>query len=318
MDAESSSAHLPSTKQIILLVISASLALWYMHFREIDIPRRAERQQLHGEIVARTAPSPYRYRVLVPYSAQALSKVLTIPLGPDRAFIFAYGLLEMLFMLLLSLALCRYLQRFFSPLAALVGVLLGQISMVVALRDHYFQPWSLANAAFFALAALFLSHSRLGAFALVVLVSAFNRETSALIPFMYPAVMAGKRRWGRLALESFLLFVLWAGAYLAVRDFQGAGPSLYGISDVLSKNLAPRNLLFFAANMVLFLGVGWVYLLGGFRAAPAFVRRLALIVPLYLVPIGLLGVWKEVRLLMPLYPVLLPFILSHLFPARRL
>jgi hypothetical protein len=40
-------------------------------------------------------------------------------------------------------------------------------------------------------------------------------------------------------------------------------------------------------------------------------------IPFYMVTIGLYGVWYEVRLLMPLYPIILPLGLFYLWPLNR-
>jgi len=317
MENQLSHLRIPSTRHFVLIVVSASLAVWYMHFREIDIPRQAERRELHARIVSRVASSPYRYRVLLPYSAETMARALAGAVGYRGALLASYGILEALSLLLLSLALYYYLGCFFPPLPSLLGVLLAHISMVVALRDHYFQPWSLANGAFFALAALFLCRRRLALFAFVVLLSAFNRETSLVLPFMYLFVFMKKGRFRKVALGSLLLLVLWIGAYLFVRNLQGQATHLYTLSEILAKNLRPKYLVYLFLNLSLFLGVLWFYAAAGFGKAPVFVRRLSLVLPLYLVPVILFGVWKEVRLLIPLYPVLLPLALSFLFPPRE-
>jgi hypothetical protein len=71
-------------------------------------------------------------------------------------------------------------------------------------------------------------------------------------------------------------------------------------------------------NGSLFLGGFWLFAVLGFRFAPRLVRQAALIVPLYLVVIAIWGVWNEVRLLMPLYPVLIPLGMSFIWrPSTR-
>ena len=53
----------------------------------------------------------------------------------------------------------------------------------------------------------------------------------------------------------------------------------------------------------------------GISRAPAFVRRSALVLPAYALTILVWGTWVEVRLWLPMYPVILPLALSHLFPV---
>ena len=54
--------------------------------------------------------------------------------------------------------------------------------------------------------------------------------------------------------------------------------------------------------------------MGGARRADPFIRRQALLIPLYLLPIVLFGHWIEVRLLLSLYPVLLALGLAYVEP----
>lgn len=72
-----------------------------------------------------------------------------------------------------------------------------------------------------------------------------------------------------------------------------------------------------AFNITLLLGVFWIFALFGVLRAPAFVRRSALVIPAYLATVAIWGIWWEVRLLMPLYPLLLPLALSYLFEPRH-
>jgi hypothetical protein len=66
----------------------------------------------------------------------------------------------------------------------------------------------------------------------------------------------------------------------------------------------------------LFLGIFWLFIPLGFKAAPSFVRKMAWLIPAYLVVIMFYAIWFEVRLLMPLYPVLIPIGLAYLFPSE--
>jgi hypothetical protein len=65
---------------------------------------------------------------------------------------------------------------------------------------------------------------------------------------------------------------------------------------------------------VLFLGgTGWLLAILGFGRAPRFVKRTTALLAVYLPAYLIFGYWYEVRLLMPLYPVLLPLALSGLY-----
>lgn len=306
-----------SGASIALLLISTSLMVWYMHFREIDIPKQQPRAALHAQIVDKTAPSPYRYRVLVPFAAETMARAARPVLGERRSLLLAYGLIEAAAIVALILVLFRFFAVFYGPLPALVGALIVNLSLVVALRDHYFQPWSLTNAVAFGLAALLLCRRRLVAFAVLVVIASMNRETSVILPFLYIATLGRRESAGRSVIVFLLLCALWCGGYLLVRLFQGDAPYIYPLGTILEKNLSAKYIGFMLLNIPLFLGFVWIFAARGIRTAPLFIRRLALFVPFYIVLVLVFGIWKEVRLLMPLYPAVVPAALSFLFPAAR-
>ena len=64
----------------------------------------------------------------------------------------------------------------------------------------------------------------------------------------------------------------------------------------------------------LFFGIFWLYVVLGFRRAPAFIRRASLFVPFYAALLFVIGLWYEIRYLMTLLPVFIPLGLSYLYP----
>jgi hypothetical protein len=77
-------------------------------------------------------------------------------------------------------------------------------------------------------------------------------------------------------------------------------------------NTRADNLETFVLNGTMLFGVFWIFALFGWKSAPIFVRRTAMLVPIYVVPVIVWGVWHEVRLLLPLAPIVLTLGLSFL------
>ncbi|MCX7726230.1 MAG: hypothetical protein N2053_05225, partial [Chitinispirillaceae bacterium] len=48
----------------IILILSVSTVLAYSYFNRVDLPHFELRYELHNQIISKTAPSPYRYRIL--------------------------------------------------------------------------------------------------------------------------------------------------------------------------------------------------------------------------------------------------------------
>jgi len=300
----------------LALVASAAAVIAYRYFSLVDRPNLVPRLTLHQQILAGTAPSPYRYRMLAPLSAELLRRVLNI-LGARQAFLLAYAIYDLVAILFSLIALYLWVRRWFSWELSLIGVLFIASTMPIALQNHYFQPWSLLEAGFFSLALLAIRAKRYGCLALLVLLATLNRETAVFIPLTlfvayleFPGV-SSRQDWKPLLL-SLALLLEWAMVYGALRCLQGNAPHGLTVQALLTKNLSRINLLLALVHGGLFFGCFWLFVILGYRDAPPFVRRAARVLPLYLLAIAIWGVWYEVRLLMPLYPFLLPLGVSFL------
>jgi hypothetical protein len=151
-------------------------------------------------------------------------------------------------------------------------------------------------------------------------VASLNRETAVFIPLVFLLTIDFKRLLNtrcRKDLNPILLFggllVTWAAVYWGLRYFLGSTSHIETIEGLLARNTQKSSLFYTFVNASLFLGVLWAFALLGFRYAPHFIRRVALIIPFYVMTVLIWGVWKEVRSLMPLYPVMVPLGLSFLF-----
>ena len=85
----------------LAIILSVSSVLAYIYFRQVGSPYLAERIELHGQILRGTAESPYRYRVLVPFIAEGLTRALSAVLPGDKAFLLAYALFDLVAIFLL-------------------------------------------------------------------------------------------------------------------------------------------------------------------------------------------------------------------------
>jgi hypothetical protein len=279
--------------RLILGVLALVLAHEYVV--RIDLPQLEPRQALHNEILTGTAPSPYRYRVLVPYTAAALMHLR--PQG--HGFFAAYMVLDLATIAFFLWALYRYLALWVTARTALLSVALIAATVTLGIRDHYFQPWSFLEAGLMAAGLYAAAAQRWPLLVLVIVAAALNRET-ALFIVVAAAMLAWPhgRRWFAACVA------VWSLAYFGVRWWLGPAPY---VETLWETNLVPRNLLRTALLTTLTLGLPIVLLTwGGYKASPACLRRPLLVVPLFLVPFALYAVWWEVRLWMTMFPVLWP------------
>lgn len=306
------------------IVLSVSAVLAYVYFRLVGSPYLEERLELHKQILQGTAESPYRYRVLVPFIGEALARSLSAVLPGDRAFLLAYALYDFAAIFLLLGVLHRYLRAWFSNEQALVGVLFAAATMPVALRDHYFQPWSILEAGLFAAGLLCIRDRRYRLLALVVALASLNRETAIFVPLAFLFTAVGARGEDKTSHPSSgkaaLLFggyvAIWAAAFFGLRAILGDAPRVVTVEEILSRNTIPPAIFRSVVHLVLVFGAFWIFAVAGFRRAPEFVKRTALVAPPYLAAAAVWGIWYEVRVLMPLYAIVIPLGLSFLYGAQ--
>lgn len=131
----------------------------------------------------------------------------------------------------------------------------------------------------------------------LVIAATLNRETAFLIPLMAAVTL---RSWKHTA----LLFIAWAVTYGVIRLAIGPVPSHVTLAEIHAKNLG-YGMFRFVLGLFFVAWLFW-YAFKGWKAAPPPLRRAAYIVPVYLALVAVFGVWYEWRLMLTIYPVLIP------------
>ena len=185
------------------------------------------------------------------------------------------------------------------------GVKAGQLWALVALIAAavmvYLQPaggmWSIIEAVLFALALLLMLRGRVWWLYPLVIIAALNRETAIFIPALALLVL---RDWRHV----IGLLVVWAAVYGGLRLYFGPVPVDLSLAEIWAINTG-RGLLPFLLGLPLF---GWLFWYAGkgWKVAPEPLRWAALVIPLYLALVAVFGVWYEWRLILPLFPLLIP------------
>ncbi len=303
------------------IILSVAAVLAYAYFRQVDKPNFEPRLALHRQIIDGSAPSPYRYRILAPLISEALRHGFVHVVPEKNAFLSAYAVFDFAALFFSVMLLFVYLRQWFSREQALVGTLFAAATMPMALRDHYYQPWSLLDAGFFAAGLLCIFRKRLALLAIVIALASINRETAVFIPLSFLLAGIDPKSKGRIERRAAVLFAgylgIWAIAFFGLRYILGAAPNIETVGGLFSRNLVPRELFRAVVHAGLLFGAFWVFAAAGFRHAPSFVRRMTFIVPLYLVTVMLWSVWYEVRLLVTLYPIVIPLGLSFMYHRRE-
>jgi Dolichyl-phosphate-mannose-protein mannosyltransferase len=294
----------------VLCAAAAVTALDYS-FHPGDNTLLARRGFHHG-ILNGTANAPERYRVLVPAIVEGPIRLFARVMPYDQAFDRAYAIFYFLAMVSMLWALYAYLTEWFTDEQALVGVLLVACTIRITIRQHDWAPGSYLEPGFFSIALLLILRDRRWWFAFLVAVASLSRETGVFLVLLYLATAPFNRR----SLWTATMYLAVSGAvFVGVRLVLGDAERYWTLGRVLETNLSQPSLAVF--NVAVFLGAVWLFAILGFARAPVFARRAAAIIPIYLGAIAVWGIWWEVRLLMPIYPLVLPLALSYLFTPRQ-
>jgi hypothetical protein len=299
------------TLAAIFVSAAAVTALDYAFF--VGDPTLVARRQIHQGVLAHTATAPDRYRLLAPLLVEGPVRVLQQWMSPELAFDRVYAAFYLTAITALLWSLFAYLRVWFSDAQALIGVLLVASTLRITIRQHDYAPFSYLEPTFFAVALLLILRDRRIWFALLVLLASLNRETGIFLVVLFAATQPLTRR----NLFTALLYAgLWAVVFAGVRLYGGEAERYWELGRIWRTNLSQPGLTLY--NVTAFLGVMWLLALAGFRNSPPFVRRAAIVIPAYAGAVAVWGLWWEVRLLMPVLPLVLPLALSALFePSVR-
>jgi hypothetical protein len=299
----------------ILIILSISLVITYNYFHFVERPDIDRRMQLHDSIIRGEARSPYRYRILVPMLTQGMTEALekVTPLSYRKAWILAYIIYDFAAIFLFLTTLYIFLTKWHAQLPSLAGTLFCCAVLPLSLRDHYFQPWSLLESFLFCAAFLAAWKKNFVQLALITLAASLNRVSGIFVPLIYLASsmraesIKGKIRELNLKilLRFLALAVVGAGSILLVRYLRGGGEHVYSASQLWDINTSFPYPVYAVLNVILFGGAWWIFFVAGMKEADRFILSLLPVALLYLIPVSIFGIWKEVRLLMPFYPLLI-------------
>jgi hypothetical protein len=298
---------------VAILVTAAAVSAFDFSFRVSPDILQA-RREFHEQILSHTANAPENYRILVPYILEVPIRALSWFMPYDKALSRAYAAFHLLAITGILWTLFSYLRVWFTGEQALAGCLVVASTIPIALRQNAYFPSSLLEPSFFTVGLLLMLKERLMLFWALVVVASLNRETAFFIPLLYVLTKPLTRKH---VLTGLVYIGTWACVFLGLRAVMGDAPRYWDLATICYTNTHTGRFVTIAENILLFLGGFWVFAIFGFKRAPVFVQRSARVVPAYLAAVSVWGLWWEVRLLMPLYSIVLPLALSWLFEPHK-
>ena len=257
----------------------------------------------HLEMVSGTAPAPNQYRPLTPWLAEALARAM------GGNMVTAYFTLRAVTTGVTLFLFDRYLRAWFAPAAAAGGAL----CLAATIPFTYFavvQESDPLNLLAFVLAYWALAQGRDLWLIPLTLVGTLNREAVAMIPAVYLLARWGQERPGRLAWRTVAMGGAWALAYGGMLAAYG-GRAYYCNVVMLGLNLSSWIP---TVHVILMFGALWGLAFAGQKQGPVMLRRALWLAPPYVALHYVVAMAREVRVLLPLAPVLIPLSWWALFP----
>ncbi len=302
-------AHSRRLSNAALVHLSAALAagLCLLHWSMVDYPERLFQLSWHNAIIANQGPYPEQYRFLSFFLAEGLMR-LGLP------FDWAHAALRWLFTSASLFVFYRYLTAWFDPLVALLGYFMFAAVLPFTYLFYGMQVTDPLNMLVFLLAFWAIRDGKDAWLFPLVVLGMLNRETVLMIPLLYACVrfdQTSPRRWlWRAAVLAIIAAAIYAGLRFVFGLKAPYAPSGLGaVSGFWHRNAARWT--------------GWVQALAFFNLAllyawrhlerrPVFLRRALLLVPPFLAIHLSVGNLREIRLFLPLLPVLIPLTLMEL------
>ena len=275
------------------------------------VPRQDLRIAMHEAVVTGTAPVPQQHRVLVPFTIDLASRILGGVMPADKALTRAYGVFHVVALAALLAASFSYTRQWYGRDEALVVTLLVGSMVRLSLRQgeywdsspipesSVFTPSSLLDAVLVGWALVAVLKQQRTVVLVLTAAASLNSEASILVPLI---ALGHALRTGAGTRLAALSIALWAAITIALRAAFGVEP----LTFTWLENSAHFEAA--ALNLALFFGPSLLLAARGWRRAPMFARTALVSSGPFLAAFALFGYWWDVRVLLPLYPLMAPIL----------
>ncbi|MFH1379283.1 MAG: hypothetical protein ABII23_03280 [bacterium] len=297
-----------SFKWCILVYICLTGINLVVHNRMIDSQKTYidARQELHADVLENKASANIQFRIMIHYAAEGLQRM-------GVSFNASYLILRGITTFLAAFIFHKFLACYFPIGYCFMGVLLLFGGLPVTYINYFMQETDALNL-FFYIWAFLMIRSRKDAYLFPILfISVFNRETTVLIPLLWlfyrwdelPILQLVSRFFGFLA----AIFIPYVGLRLMFNSNEATGESFQLMFNLNQINSYLYFMLLFGPFLILSVK-GW-------SDKPKFIRRSMLFAPFFILFHFCLTIFQESRLVLPLFPILIPAGFCYLFGTQQ-
>ena len=291
----------------LLLYLTLAVATSFADLRMRAYPARVVESYIPG-IVGGTEEAPGLYRVLAPYLVYDAAKITGASLQS------VWYATRLLWFVAAYLAIHVYLRVWFDAGPAFAGVALTAATLPLLFTNSWAHPDHIPELALFTAGAWAIARQRDLLFAVLLAFASLNRETAVFLVVLYLVAAPWSRsHLLRSALFGGEWFLIYAGLRLArgfhSYDFWQLGRNLEFLK-LLPSTYDPYYRAYAYFGVIAF---GPMVYLAARAAAPLFVRRALLVVPVFVAVAMTFSSIVESRIFTPLYALLLPGVMFALF-----
>ena len=298
--------RLPFDAHVAAIAALLGVGNGLLHWQAVDRVWRDFQIQEHTSVIAGTYVAPVQYRILMYTLAEGLVR-LGLPIHS------AHEIWRVVFTTLSLFVFYKFLRAWFSPVLALLGMFV--LAAIIPLTYVYYMMavTDLPNMLVFLLAFWAIREGRDAWLIPLVGIGMLNRETPILLPLFYAAVRWGEpfRRWLPIFGASICLA---AGVYIGLHVVYQPVCCDYGLVEAILVNAADWR-AYLGALIVFNIGLWGTWI--GWRRRPEFLRRMSLMVPVFILPYLFQGTVRESRYWLPLLAIVIPMVLLYLVELLR-
>lgn len=283
-----------------LTFVSVNVA--YIFMTRVERPFIEWRLGLQEQILDGSAPEPFRFRILLPWLASKGQQILSPLLPQEWPHLVTFFVFNTIFLWIILWNVWKFNNQL-SPQSKIVAVLIFGFAANVGLFDHYYQTWTLLEAALVSTGFRQAVSGKFGWLPFLAIAGTLNRDTGVLLPVMIFIfiLLSGKYKLKALLLVSSSVG-LAVVTFTALRVTIGPATQVTALEDILAMNLSSLGLLKLVINLGLMFGAGWLF--ASWKGQNQVFRNIWISFTPYFAFILVFGIWLEVRLLLPLVWVL--------------
>lgn len=304
----------------LVVYISVAIAIGFTDYRV-----RPGFQQDYGlvkyipGVLDGTYGPPANYRVLAPYSIDLFIRFTGLP--PLIGFVVAR--LLVIYAALVTTHL--YLRHWYSAAASVGGTLGVAALLPLTFTDGWAHPDSFPELFLFTLGCLLIARKQDVVFLFVLVLATLNRETAAFLVLLWASYrLAGDRSHATIGWAAGYALT-WALVFAGLRWYRGLQHYDYVMLRENWEGLKPAGAEFDPYRRVF--GLFWLVLLAApvwlavkaalAHEAPTFMRRALLVAGAFLLTCCTISKVIEARIFLPMFPLLLPAVVSVFTPPER-